>query len=72
MADEILDVHGAAEFIGVKPATIRAWCRHRKLPFFKAGRCVRFRRNWLEQFIEGRTVHAANEGNFKEARRVKP
>ena len=69
MGDEILDVHGAAEFIGVKPSTIRAWCLRRKLPFFKAGRCVRFKRIWLEEFIEGRRVHAASDGNFKEVKK---
>jgi excisionase family DNA binding protein len=51
MEDETLDIPGAAKFLGVRPSTIRAWCSQKRLRFFKAGRCVRFRRSWLEEFI---------------------
>ena len=51
MQDETLDILAAAKFLGVRPSTIRAWCSRKKIPFFKAGRCVRFRRSWLEEFI---------------------
>jgi excisionase family DNA binding protein len=54
--DETLDIKGAAELLGVKPSTIRAWCLRRKLRYFKSGRAVRFRRTWLEQFIELNTT----------------
>lgn len=56
MANETLDIKGAAELLGVKPSTIRAWCLRRKICYFKSGRAVRFRRAWLEQFIENSTV----------------
>lgn len=51
MEDETLDIKAAARFLGVRPSTIRAWCNRRRIPFFKAGRCVRFRRSWLEEFV---------------------
>ena len=50
MEDETLDIPAAAKFLGVQQSTIRAWCSRKKLPYFKAGRCVRFRRSWLEEF----------------------
>lgn len=51
-----MNIQEAAELLGVKPATIRAWCLRRKLRYFKSGRCVRFRREWLEEFIERNTT----------------
>jgi excisionase family DNA binding protein len=51
MEDETLDISAAAKFLGVRASTIRAWCSQKRLRFFKAGRCVRFRRSWLEEFI---------------------
>ena len=56
MKDETMNINEAAELLGVKPATIRAWCLRRKLRYFKSGRCVRFRREWLEEFIERNTT----------------
>jgi len=55
MEDETLDISAAAKFLGVKQSTIRAWCLRGRLRFFKAGRCVRFRRSWLEEFIANNT-----------------
>lgn len=60
MTTETLNVKDAAEVLGVKPATIRAWCLRRKLRYFKSGRCVRFRRTWLEEFIERNTTAERN------------
>jgi excisionase family DNA binding protein len=56
MKNEALNIQDAAELLGVKPATIRAWCLRRKLRYFKSGRCVRFKREWLEEFIERNTT----------------
>jgi excisionase family DNA binding protein len=56
MPGETLDIKAAAELLGVRPSTIRAWCLRRKLRYFKSGRCVRFRREWLEEFIERNTT----------------
>jgi excisionase family DNA binding protein len=56
MPSETLDIKAAAELLGVRPSTIRAWTLRRKLRYFKSGRCVRFRREWLEEFIERNTT----------------
>lgn len=56
MNEETLDVDGAAILLGLKRSTIRAWCQHRKLPYFKIGRAVRFRRSSLEKLIDAHTV----------------
>ena len=68
MDKETLDVRGAAEMLGVKESTIRAWCLRRKLPYFKSGRCVRFRRHWLEQFIQQNTTPPTLDGSKKASR----
>jgi excisionase family DNA binding protein len=65
MSAETLDIKGAAELLGVRPSTIRAWCLRRKLKYFKSGRCVRFRREWLEQFIEQNTTQPALDRNTR-------
>jgi excisionase family DNA binding protein len=65
MPGEPLDIKGAAEMLGVKPSTIRAWCLRRKLRYFKSGRCVRFRREWLEEFINQNTTPPALDRNRK-------
>jgi excisionase family DNA binding protein len=56
MEEQVLDVSGAARYLGVKPSTIRAWCLRRQIRYFKSGRAVRFRRAWLEEFIERNTT----------------
>jgi excisionase family DNA binding protein len=65
---ETLDIKAAAELLGVRPSTIRAWCLRRKLRFFKSGRCVRFRREWLEEFINQNTTAPALDRNRKESK----
>jgi excisionase family DNA binding protein len=61
MEDETLDIPAAANFLGVKSSTIRAWCAQKRLRFFKAGRCVRFRRSWLEEFIARNSRQREND-----------
>jgi excisionase family DNA binding protein len=56
MKSETMNIQETAELLGVKPATIRAWCLRRKLPYFKSGRCVRFKREWIELYIEQNTT----------------
>lgn len=64
MEDETLDIPAAAKFLGVRPSTIRAWCNRKRLPYFKAGRCVRFRRSWLEEFIARNSRQAENDARL--------
>lgn len=54
-----LRVEEAAEFLNVKPSTIRAWLLRRKLPRVKVGgRCVRIPLEALEKLVTENTVPA--------------
>lgn len=56
---DLLRVEEAAEFLNVKPSTIRAWLLRRKLPFVKVGeRCVRIPRQAVERLVTDNTVPA--------------
>jgi excisionase family DNA binding protein len=55
---QLYTVKQAAEVLGLKPATIRAWLSRRKLPRVNCGRAVRVPAEALEQFIERNTIPA--------------
>jgi len=57
-SDKRLDVSGAAEFLGVRPPTIRKWILKRQIPYVKVGRLVRIRQSDLEKLLERGTVPA--------------
>jgi hypothetical protein len=57
----LLNAADAAEYLGFKfhkaPAeAVRYLCRCRKIKFIKIGRSLRFRKEWLDQFIENQAV----------------
>jgi excisionase family DNA binding protein len=57
--NELKTVEEAAEYLRVKPATIRAWTLRRKLPFVKVfGRAVRIKLSDLQALIQAGTVPA--------------
>ena len=59
---DLLRVEEAAEFLNVKPSTIRAWLLRRKLPKVHVGaRCVRIPREALEKLITEGTVPARED-----------
>lgn len=59
MANELLlNVDQSAEFLNIRPSTIRAWILNRKIRFVKIGRRVQIRRSDLEQMIIACTVPA--------------
>ena len=55
---KLLTVVEAAEALGIKPATIRAWLTQRKLPRVSCGRAVRIPASAVAQFIEHNTIPA--------------
>ncbi len=56
---DLLRVEEAADFLNVKPSTIRAWLLQRKLPKIRVGaRCVRIPREALEKLVGENTVPA--------------
>ncbi len=57
----LLRVEEAADFLNVRPSTIRAWLLKRKLPKVHVGeRCVRIPREALEKLIAENTVPTRN------------
>ena len=58
MASDLLTVPEAADVLGVRPVTVRAWVLQRRIPFVKLSKCVRLRRVDLEKYISDRVVPA--------------
>jgi excisionase family DNA binding protein len=55
---KLLTVAEAAEALGLKSATIRAWLLRRKLPRVSCGRAVRIPVEAIAEFIERNTIPA--------------
>jgi len=58
MRGNMLNVNEAAQLLGLKPATLRAWILHRKIDFVRVGRAVRIPAKAVEEFIERNTIPA--------------
>lgn len=58
---QLLSIQEAAERLGLRPATIRAWLLRRKLPRVNCGRAVRIPAEAIAQFIERNTIPAREE-----------
>ena len=53
MQDGLLTYGQAADYLSVKPETLRTWVsRRQQVPFIKLGRLVRFRKEDLDRMIE--------------------
>lgn len=53
----LLSVNEAAEILGLKPSTIRAWLlRRRNLRFVRCGRAIRIPAEAIDRFIAENTV----------------
>lgn len=44
-------------------SAVRFLCRSRKLRFIKVGRTLRFKREWVEQYIEAASVEPIRTGS---------
>lgn len=60
---QLLTVQQAAELLGLKVATIRAWLLRRKLPRVNCGRAVRIPAEAIEKFIAENTIAARESRN---------
>jgi excisionase family DNA binding protein len=56
--NQLLTVQEAADLLGLKVATIRAWLLRRKLPRVNCGRAVRIPAEAIEKFIAENTIPA--------------
>ena len=55
---ELLDMHAAADLLGVSPRWVREQVATRRIRYVKVGRLVRFRRVDLLAYIDENTVEA--------------
>ena len=57
--DELLTVPAAAQFLGIRPWTLRHWISDRKIDVVKYGNgAVRIRRSVLQRFVTTCTIKA--------------
>lgn len=59
---QLLNQAEAAEFLGTTVGTLNTWRHHGKipLPFVRWGRCIRYKKSDLENFIENNKVSASS------------
>lgn len=56
--DPILDVAGAAEYLGQSERWIRRSVQERRFKFTRLGRKLGFRRSWLDAYVDAKTTDA--------------
>ena len=52
---ELMNTAQVAEWLNVKESTIRKWVHYGFIPHVKIGRCVRFREEDIETWLQERT-----------------
>ena len=57
----LLTVNEAAEILGMKVSTIRAWLSQRRLPVVRCGRSIRIPGRAVAEFIEQNTIPARED-----------
>jgi excisionase family DNA binding protein len=52
--EKLLDTPGLADWLCIKPSTIRKWVHYGYIPHVKLGRCVRFVKEDIEKWLKER------------------
>lgn len=52
MNDCYLNVRAAAEYLGVRPFTLRVWSNQKQINHYRAGRLLRFKKADLDSFMK--------------------
>ena len=50
--DNYINIDEAADYLGVKPATIRTWIKSRNLPAHRIGKLWKFKRSEIDAWVE--------------------
>jgi len=53
---KLLTVNDVAEWLQIKPRTIRDWVYHRKIPYVKVLGCLRFDPDAIRHWLKGGSV----------------
>lgn len=62
MNDCYLNVQGAAEYLGIKPFTLRVWSNQKRINHYRAGRLLRFKKADLDSFMKKEFVPSGEVG----------
>ena len=53
LTDKWISIDEAAEYLGIKPATVRDWIRKKKdIPAHKIGKLWKFKRSELDEWVK--------------------
>lgn len=55
---QYLTIEQAAEYLNVTVKCIRSWIEYKKIEYVKMGKYVRFRKEYLESWVEKNTIKA--------------
>jgi excisionase family DNA binding protein len=62
MTERLLTAAEVADLVGVSPDTVIDWHEARKIPSFKVGRAVRFRRDEIDAWLETKRTGSGGVG----------
>ena len=60
MEKRFLGIKELANFLGIAEGTVYVWVCHRKIPFVKVGRLVKFDIRKIEKWLEENSVQVYN------------
>ena len=62
----LINLDGAATYLGLQPSTLRRWVYERRIAFVKLGRRVLFRKEVLDDLIRDSERPAASRKNQRD------
>ena len=68
MNPEFLNIHEISEYLGIKPSTIYAMVEAKKIPHYKIGRLIRFKKSEIDFWMETQKMQCIDPA--KEATRI--
>ena len=60
MEKRFLDIPEIAQYLGIKKGTAYVWVCHKKIPYIKVGRLIRFDLRKIEKWLEEKSVEVYN------------
>ena len=56
MEKRFLGIKELAEYLGISPGTVYVWVCHKKIPYAKVGRLVKFDLRKIDQWVQEKSV----------------